>query len=76
MEFDVNTLEKMQGVIDQALTKIEKYGYTCIAVGPDEETPPFTYSVGMQKPTENLTLSLWDLNPDLRCRLLKNLQVN
>ena len=27
MEFDVNTLQKMQGVIDQALTKIEKFGY-------------------------------------------------
>ena len=71
MEFDVNTLQKMQGVIDQALTKIETYGYTCIAVGADEDTPSFTYSVGMQKTYGEPDIVIVGLEPRLAMSLIE-----
>ena len=71
MSMSKNLQQKLQGIVDNVQTKIDKYGYTCISVGPELETPPFTYSVGFQRNYGEPDIILVGLEPNLAHSLIE-----
>ena len=71
MNIDAELIKKMQNVVDSARAKVDKYGYTCISIAPELETPTFTYSVGFQRNYGEPDIILVGFDPNLAHSLIE-----